>query len=374
MNPLTWEQVHSFRMQQHQLLDPTDPEHIFHVVKRIGGIHAQLMSSAELAINARVIDYLPADLEQALWRDRSLIKTWAMRGTLHLLPSGEFPVYVAARQAFPINRPPSYFTYHGVTPDEFEAIQEGIPGTLNDQPMTREELAEALAKSTGNPHLREVLLSGWGALLKPAAFRGEICFGPNQGQNVTFVKPERWIGEWQPLDPQEAIQEMARRYLHAFGPARPEDFARWWGFDAAKGKKVFRALGEEIRSVDVEGWPAFTLVSSLETIQTSQETFAVRLLPQFDAYVVGVSRDCEPVLPGAFKNLVYRPQGWISAVLLVNGRMEGVWEMEKQGSKTVVNVRTFQPINRKVEQGIQKELERLGKYWDSEVSATYALI
>ncbi|HET7090701.1 MAG TPA: hypothetical protein VFL17_18870 [Anaerolineae bacterium] len=89
-----------------------------------------------------------------------------------------------------------------MTPAELDAIIEGIPQTLNDVPMTREQLADALAKRARKPKLREVLLSGWGALLKPSAFRGDVCFGPNQGQNVTFVRPSQWIGEWRPVEPQ----------------------------------------------------------------------------------------------------------------------------------------------------------------------------
>jgi hypothetical protein len=57
--------------------------------------------------------------------------------------------------------------------------------------MTREQLADGIAKRADNPNLRGVLLSGWGALLKPSAFRGDLCFGPNQGQNVTFGRQKQ---------------------------------------------------------------------------------------------------------------------------------------------------------------------------------------
>jgi hypothetical protein len=105
---------------------------------------------------------------------------------------------------------------------------------------------------------------------------------------------------------------MARRYLNAFGPASSDDFARWWWIQPGPAKRVFQSLGGEIEAVDVEGWKAWALASTLEQVKSLKAARSVRLLPQFDAFTVGISRDCEPVLSSAFKGRVYRPQGWIS--------------------------------------------------------------
>jgi hypothetical protein len=329
-------------------------------------------------------------VQAALWRDRSLIKTWAMRGTLHLLAASDFPLYIAARSAVAIRRPPSYYTYHGVTPDELDAILEGVPQALSGEPLTREQLAEAVARRAGSPNLREVLLSGWGALLKPSAFRGDLCFGPSQGQNVTFVRPDLWMRPGskaktqgarpeaggparQPLDPAVALKEMARRYLNAFGPASSDDFARWWGIQAGPAKKVFRSLDAEIEAVDVEGWKAWALASTLEQVKTLEAARSVRLLPQFDTYTVGISRDCEPVLSSAFKDRVYRPQGWISAIVLVDGRIEGTWEYDSRRSKTVLKVEMFRPPEEMVKREIEVEARRLGEFLWTEVELEYGL-
>jgi hypothetical protein len=371
MLSLKWSQVTAWRLSQHHLLQRAKRHELLDVVTRTGGVQAQLMSAAELALWARVQDLSAEDVQNALWRDRSLIKTWAMRGTLHLLSASEFPLYVAARAALTIRRPPSYYTYHGVTPIELDAIFEGIPQTLNDVPMTREQLADDIAKRADNPNLRQVLRSGWGALLKPSAFQGDLCFGPNQGHNVTFVRPDQWIGEWRPMDPQQAFQEMARRYLLAYGPATPDDFARWWGIQAGPAKKLFKSLGDEIEAVDVEGWPAWALGATLEQLKTIQSPRSVRLLPMFDAYVVGVSRDCEYILPQTHKTRVYRPQGWISAVVLVDGRIAGVWEYDNQRSRTAVSIEMFSQASDQVKRDIQAEAKRLGDLLNTEVVLTY---
>src|SRR3990172_8621004 len=109
MAALSWRQVNAWRLSQHSLLQRAEHRQLLEVVTRLGGVQAQLMSAAELALWARVDGLAPGDVQNALWRDRTLVKTWAMRGTLHLLTASELPLYVAARSAHTIHRTPSYY-------------------------------------------------------------------------------------------------------------------------------------------------------------------------------------------------------------------------------------------------------------------------
>src|SRR5260370_569405 len=214
MHSLSWDQVHAWRLAQHNILDRADRSKMLDVLGQIGYAHAQVMSSGELQLGARVDDLSPADVQQALWKDRSLVKTWALRGTLHLVRVEDFPNVIATLDTYvaPWYRSAPWLKYHGITQAEQDAINDAIRDTLTDTPMTREQLADGIAQRTGSNHLRDLLLSGWGSLLKPAAMRGDLCFGPSQGQNVTFVRPSNWIGKWKPADPARASQEMARRF------------------------------------------------------------------------------------------------------------------------------------------------------------------
>ena len=356
---LSWSQVCAWRLKGQFLLKRASTGELLDVVSRLGGVQAQLASAAEQALLARIEGFSRAEAGKALWEQRSLMKTWAMRGTLHLLNPADLALHVAARGAFQPRRPPSYYSYHGVTPEALEAILEGVPRALSERPMTREQLSVAVAEGAGMPDLREVLLSGWGALLKPSAFRGDLCFGPNQGQNVTFVRPDKWIGTWRAdMDPQDAMREVARRYLRTYGPANPADFARWWGIEASRGKTVFKWLEEELTPVSVEGWKAWCLGETLEAIQSMDSPSSVRLLPQFDAYTLGTPRDNTYVIPEKHRTRIYRPQGWISAVVLVDGRMRGIWELKGKGE---LKVEMFDEMTEEIQGGIHQEVERLGK-------------
>jgi hypothetical protein len=370
MISVSWEQVNAWRLSQHYLLKRASRAHLLDVVSRLGGVHAQMMSAAELQLWARTENLLPTEVRNALWHDRSLVKTWAMRGTLHLLASSEFPLYIGAFRTFRHFRRGSWLSYHGVTLAQVESIIENVRTILGSTPITREQLADAIASATNTPKLSKLLRSGWGALLKPVAFQGYLAFGPNQGQNVTFVQPACWLEEWTPADPPQACKEIVRRFLTAYGPATIDEFARWFGMEPGDAKRHFRALGDEIEEVNVEGWKGWMLASALKTTPPSVQ--AVNLLPNFDPYVIAIARHCEYVMPKAHKARIYRPQGWISPVVLVNGRMEGVWEYDKQRSWVAVKVEMFSPPSGEIRQCIETEAQRLGRFLNAGAQVNFA--
>jgi uncharacterized protein YcaQ len=339
------------------------------MVSHVCGLHAQVMSSAELTLWARVDDLEPDAVQKALWQERSLVKTWAMRGTLHLLPAAELPIWVGAQGVLkPRYHTPSWLRYFGLTREEAEALMAAIPEALADRMLTREELAQEVGQLVGSEELGGKLRDGFGALLKPAAFRGDLLFAPSVGQNVRFARPDRWLAGWQPVEAKEAAREVTRRYLAAYGPATREEFARWFGMTSpAQAGRLIKGLGQEIASVDIEGSQAWMLAELLPEVEAAEPSGVVRLLPAFDHYVVAAPRDREAVLPEALKSQVYRPQGWLSPVLLVDGRMEGVWRHERKGGRLIVEVEPFFQQPGWVQLATEEEAERLARFLEVEL-------
>lgn len=364
---LTWEQVLAWRVARQNLAERAPAGAMLAVTARICGLHAQILASAGLSLWART-DGLEADaLAGALWDDRALVKTWAMRGTLHLLPAADLPLYVAAQQTLtPRHHTGAWQRYYGVSKDEAEAMLAAIPEALGAGPLTREELADEVARLTGHGHLAEKLRRGFGELLKPSAFRGDLCFAPNDGQRVRFTRPDRWARGWPsrpPCEPAEAMAEVLRRYLAVYGPASREAFVRWFGLTSpAPASRAIAALGDEIVPVEVDGERAWHLASELQAIQAAQPAGTVNLLPAFDHYTVAAPRDADAVLPAAFKARVYRPQGWLSPVVAHDGRMVGTWGHEQAGTRLRVEVSPFQPLAPAVRAGVEAEAERLAGY------------
>ena len=211
------------------------------VASRLCGLHAQVMSSAELTAFARIDGLEPGDVASALWDHARLVKTWAMRGTLHLLPGDELAEWHARvlDATSTSSRARGCAPSGSTTADEVEELIAEIGDALDGRTLTREELAAAI------PHHGDKLRESWGSALKPAAFRGLLAFAPSEGQTVRFTRPPE--GERPPAE--DAVRAVTRRYLAAYAPARREDLSRWWGthaLSAAKAQKRFEALGDEV--------------------------------------------------------------------------------------------------------------------------------
>lgn len=373
MISLTWEQVHAWRLEQQCLVPRLDRRNFLSAVERVIGVQAQVMSAAELAIGVRVNGLTQEQVQQALWQDRTLIKTWAMRGTIHVLAAEDLPLVVAARCAEGSRPWLRHFLNLGFTESQYDELILAVSEVIGDEPVTREALARGVAERMKTPEVSKALLgSSWGTLWKPAMFRGELCFGPGEGRTNTFVNPRRWLKAWKAWEPKEAQREITRRYLQTYGPATPRDFGFWWdGGGVALGKKMFEALGDEVETVDVEGWKATALKSTIEAMTNVQTHPSVRLLPMFDVYVLMQSRHYEPMLAKEHKDKVFRPAAWVSAIVLVDGKIAGVWEYETRKDRTFVKVGMFTPSAEKVRSEIEAEAQRLESFLGTNVAVEF---
>lgn len=373
MTALKWHQVHAWRLSQHGLSPRGETRDAVSAVTRTGGIQAQVLSAAELAVCTRVEGLSPYDVKAALFQDHTLVRTWAMRATLHLLSVKDLPLYVAARDWQHTASWSNYFAEFGLSKEQQEAFLMAIPHVLEQGPLTRLQLADAVAKHTGAACTRDLILSeSWGSPLKPSAFRGDLCFGPGQGKTVTFMSPREWAGNWPLIEPKQALQEIARRYLRAYGPATPDDFAFWWGCGKTLAKNVFQSIGEELEDVEVEGWRAFALRATLPHIRSIEPAEQIHLLPLFDAYTIGASpRGREPLLAQAYKRQVFNLQGWTFAVVLVNGSIQGVWHSKIQRAQIVIKVNLFSSSTPSIQKGIKAEAERLSHLFEKKVLLEY---
>jgi Winged helix DNA-binding domain len=371
---LTWPQALAWRMRRQHLVERAPRGSMLEVVARIAGLHAQVMSSAELTVHARVDGLDRAAVADALWEERSLVKLWAMRGTLHLLPAAELDTWLGALGTYDHYLKPVWLRGFDITEEQLEALIGAIGEALDGRLLTREELGAEVARIAGAPELAEKVQGTWGPYLKPASFRGRLCFGPSDGQKVRFTRPDSWLGR--SIDSgerEEALREITRRHLGAFGPAAREDLARWWGVQPAQGGRMLKALGDDVADVDVDGTPGWMLREHAEEAAAEEPVSRlVRLLPGFDMWTIGAARDAAALLDPAEKKRVYRNQGWISPVLLVNGRMEGVWKHERKGRRLVVAIEPFGKLPKWARTEVEAEAERLAGFLGGELEVSWA--
>lgn len=355
---LTWAQVHAMRVERHRLKTRAPKKDLAKVVAEIGGAQAQVMSAAELQIVARV-DCSVEDVRKALWKEKTLVKTWLMRGTLHLIPADDLPVYAAAMRTRWVKPSDAWLKFLGVSEPELRSLVGTIAGALNGQPMTREEVIAMAGK--GQPeNVWKWLKSGWGGVLKPVARQGLLCFGPSRAQNVTFVRPQEWLGHWRDIEPDSALLEVARRYLRTYGPATKTDFTRWFGNWPGAGNAAWSGLAGELARVTVDGVRADMLAADLPKLARVKVEQSVALLPTFDPYLMGHSNR-DHLFDPKHRAKVSRTAGWISAVVLVQGQVAGTWTHRVTATTMRITIEPFKALPAAVKAEIQVRAESLAE-------------
>lgn len=362
---LTWPQVHAFRLRRHHLLEKAPKRDLARVVGEIGGAQAQLMSAAELQVAVRV-DCDVADVRKALWTERNLVKTWLMRGTLHLARAKDLPIYTAAMSRRWVHVSNSWLKFVQVTEPELWKLVDDIGAALDGKPLTREELIAVVGK--GKPaRIIQALSSGWGGMLKPAARNGKLCFGPSRGQNVTFVSPHEWLHDWEETDPEQAVVEAARRYLRVYGPATKTDFSRWWGNWPGVANAAWTGLAKELVTVTVAGTRLDALASDVEAMSKAKSEKSVQLLPLFDPYLMGYSNR-DHLFDRVHAPKVSRTSGWISAVILVDGAVAGTWTHTVAKDRLRVELAPFKPLTTAVRAEVRKRTREIATALDASKS------
>ncbi|GGU72043.1 hypothetical protein GCM10010211_42370 [Streptomyces albospinus] len=321
-------QVLAWRLRQ-QSLTPRTAAPAEELVARLAGVQAQVASAAELAVTTR--QTAPDAAVRRALSARTVIRTWAMRGTLHLLPAGGSAGYLSLLGAARTWEKPSWQRAFGVDPQQMAVLGEAVDDLLDGRPLTRQELTAALLERPGLEGLGEQLSSGWGTVLKPLAWTGRLCQGPPRGQNVTFTAPRSWVPGWRGLpDPEEAAAAVIPAYLAAHGPATPAAFDAWL-LRGATRKAVLRgwfaALGDRLTEVQVDGQEgAFVRAEDADALARTEPSHEVRLLAGFDQYVLGPGSSDTRLIAPARRKEVSRAGGWISPVVVHEGRVAGVWE------------------------------------------------
>jgi hypothetical protein len=317
-------------------------------------------------------------VQRALWEDRTLVKTFGPRGTIHLLPTADLPMWTGALSALPSSVPmhpePVRFT-----PEQADEVIAAIGDALADTELTVDELTEAIVDRTG-PWAGERTMEAfqdlwprWRQLTSTAAHRGMLCFGPNRGRNVTYTNPHRWLPGFRPDQYDAALRTLVTRYLYAYGPASPQHFARWLSIPPRRAVELFDGLAGELEYVELDGEPGWTLAGDTGTPR--QPHRGVRLLPYFDAFVVA-GQPRERLYPGPAATRALTPSGQAGnyPVLLVDGVVGGVWHQRRSGRTLVITVEPLRELTATHRRQLDEDVELVGAVMEARPSLTVGTV
>jgi hypothetical protein len=340
-----------------QRLSGPRPKTVAGVLRDVFALQAQDTRASRLAIRARSEGLDVQAVIHACNQDRTVVRTWAMRGTLHMLPAEDVGWLVGLLGPGLAAGDRRRRLQLGLDDTLLERAVRAIRSVLAaDGPLTRAELMRALTQKGVTVDSRT---NAAAHLCFSAAALGLICRGPDRADDEpTYVLLDDWVTR-RMRSPKDPLGVLASRYLGAYGPAGVPDFAAWAGIPMAAARLGFERLRARLIEVEVSGKPAWMLAGTDRTASVSKP--GVRLLGAFDAYLLGYARR-DLALSPTFAPRIQAGGGWIHPALVVDGRVVGTWRQQRTAGEPAVTVEPFEPIPRDVRPRIEAEVRDLARF------------
>ena len=365
------EEIARFRLRRHHLLDEP-PQDAVTICRDVCGVQAQVMSAAYLQLWTRDHAITRVEVESALWETRTLVKTSLMRQTLHLIPADEFLLYISALRPSRYAQAMRVMARCGISREESEALIPRIMDILSAGPLSRPAIAAAI-RPKASKRVRFWMENSWSLVRLPVA-EGLVCYGKGEGNAIVFIRADHWLPNLKPglMSATEAQCSLLRKYLRSYGPATLTDFSHWSGIPMQEVKPLLPLLEGELAEIPGDKKSSYLLREDVAVLNKSSGTAAcIRLLPIFDSYLLA-HRDKDHLLSAQHYKRVYRNQGWISPVVLIDGAIAGVWSHKLQNMKLLVQIEPFGKLSRTARAGIAREAECLARFFGSDLDVQFA--
>lgn len=356
--PITMRQANRFLLKRQHLLQPTsDP---LQAAIDACGLQAQIPSAPALSLRARVAGFKLADYDWMIQQEKSLVRTWAMRGTVHTVPTARLPQYIRTLAGF--------VGYLSAPSAQRVQDAELTLKLLAERPASRKELARiTLERGLLTPERADELFGAWGGILRYLALTGRTVHLPESGPDVRLVRVEDWLGAPLPEEPIELLEDrLLADYLAGYGPATVHDFAHFMAMQVGRAQVIFNRA-KDLAEVDLEGskrkhyLPAALLPELLA--MTGEEEAPVHLLPRFDSLLLCHRVKDRFLRPDDYKK-VFKPAAVVDATVLVDGWVAGTWTM-KQTTKTLRF--EFLPFRRTAIRPVKAAAARLAAWYGLEL-------
>jgi hypothetical protein len=340
------------------------------IAAHTAGLQAQDAAAARLGVRARSRGLTATAVRRAL-RERTVVRTWLMRGTLHLVAAADVRWMLALfgpRNAAAGARRRAQL---GLDDETCARALAAIPRVLGrEAPLSRADLVDGLAR-------RKVRIDPGGQapahLVMYAASHGLICRGPDlDGDTPGYVLLDEWVPAEPVPDQEAALAELTRRYLGAYGPACASDLAAWSGLPASTAKRGFATVEKDLVEV---GHGTFALSGTDADGPAADEQPAgpsvVRLLGAFDTYLLGY-RGRDLILPARYAKRIQAGGGIIHPSVLVDGRIAGAWRIRRDTRQPSVSVEPFGPLDPDVTAALADEAADVGRFLGLDLSLAVA--
>ncbi len=306
------------------------------VVAWLGAVQAQDYLGSLWAIGLRTPNANEDDIEQAIV-DRTIVRTWPMRGTLHFVAAADVRWLLNLLTPRTVAGSAGRFRQLELDDIVFERSKELFIGALQGgKQLSRGAMYELLESANISTSGQRGIHILW-----RLAQEGIICFGARAGKQQTFVLLNEWAPEAKPMERAEALAELTKRYFTSHGPATIQDFVWWSGLptaDARSGLEMVKTqLAHEILN-DHTYWLAQNTPVAKDISPTAY------LLPAFDEYLVGY-KDRGAVLDPLYRKQANAGGGMLNPTILIDGQIVGAWKRKLKKDTVVIKTSLFTTLS-----------------------------
>ncbi|HEY6469384.1 MAG TPA: winged helix DNA-binding domain-containing protein [Candidatus Dormibacteraeota bacterium] len=327
------------------------------VVAKACGLQAQAFDAARHQVRVRASGLTAGDVDRAFEVDRSVVRTWLMRGTLHLCAAEDLRWLVDLFGPAVNQLAASRRRALGLDDATCQRGLAVIRKALADGPVARRRIREALVRAGV---LEEPVGQSLVFLLYHAAALGVVCCGPRMGRDDSFVLLDDWVAPSKGPGGDTALAELAVRYFEAFGPASEGDFAAWSGLRMSVVRPAMQAIGSRLAEFPgaIRGlWTVGTVAS-----EPPPGRPIVRLLGHFDTFLLGYKRRDQLGGAAAEAWIHTGGGGWIRPVVLVDGWITGGWRLDRVSGGFEIVVTPFEQHFARVNAGIGREAASISAF------------
>ncbi len=359
----TLDQLAYHNLEMHSLLERAPPEDAFKVIEDVCGLNAQGALNVNLSLWARVVG-LDREFIRDSIRGKTLLRSWFMRNTVHILTTAQAFIARPALRGSLVQEWDRWTVRTGSkeSPDSWMVHYGEVLAALEEGPLSLGELLDVYSPASGNP--RRIL----SRVVREMSLKGLVCNAEPRGPwyhdtEHSFVDVRRWVPNMNEAEESEAEETFMTAYLRGYGPARVQDYAYWSGMKVSAARKVLGRIESGLEAVEVPGHKGklYVPVDNLSDLEHTEAVPLVRLLPKFDALIMG-HRDKTRFMDEATRKRVFLPTAEVSATVLVDGRVEGVWTLKKNGDAWSLGVKPFNKLDEMHMDLLGKEIERMKEF------------
>jgi hypothetical protein len=343
------------RRLHHQQLVGSISESPDEVVAWFGAMQGQDYAGAKWAVGLRCPGATLADVDQAV-EEGKVVRTWLLRGTLHITTSSDIRWMLDLIRGRLIFASAARHRQLGLDETTHTRSQNVLVKALQrDRLVTRQEIKNLLERAgipAGSSHVYH--------MLHRAALEGLICFGPSEGKQDTFALLDEWVPQGQEKTREDALRELARRYVRSHGPATARDFAWWSGLTLTEARAALALCSSWLRQEMIDG--ERTWLSEDEPGGTLPSP-AVHMLPPFDEYYVGYkARDLLLESQHSHRTKKVAAGGVFRPIVLLDGQIVGIWKWTQGAAGDVITPELFRALSNAEHEALAMAVQRYSSF------------